>query len=782
MSVEHPLSAYRVLEIASGPGSLCGRILADLGASVVKVEPPGGDVMRTQAPLVEGVGVSFLWFNANKRLIRADMESPDGQRRIREEVGSFDLLLDGNDPGWLASHGLNPDELLQDFPELVITSVSHFGQTGPYRDWKGSSLVDFALAGSLLKCGLPDAAPCGPPYLLPYVIAGITAASASLAALWQRCRTGKGDWIDCSVIESVQAQADWTVPNYGITGHAVKRAGAGPLFRVFPADDGWVRVINLSSKQWKAVKDWLGNPSEISGPEWENPLYRATHLDIQDEVFTRHFTGRTKVELYIDGQRNGVGIVPIYSPMEVMEDAHFQDRGTFVPFKLPSGREVRAPGAFVRMGDRRPSSPLPPLDDPRGLDSLKGQREPLRPLNRPVGGPEPLSGLRVVEVGSGAVAPEICRLLGELGADVIKLESRNQLDFMRLQGSSIEASGGWSSSNRNKRSVQIDLKHSEGRRLGFTLASLADVIVENNTGGVMERLGIGYHAVASANPKVVYVSSQAFGSTGPGAGFGGFGPTNQAVSATSYLWNHPNPLRPEGVQVIHPDHLLGRMGALAAIAALTEVRRSGEGQHIDLGQAEFAIACIGEAFIESDFRSQSVESRGNESSIGAPHGVFPCSGDDQWIAITVESDEAWERLRKVVAEPTWEDPKLATVQGRLAERSLIEAQLGAWTSQLPAVQLMRLLQAENIAAGAAYAPVQVLADVHFAEREFFQTIIHPVLGAVRMEGVPFHSKRLNLMPTQRAPLFGEHTASILQEWLGLDGDEIVRLKEVGALT
>ncbi len=771
------LSPYRVLELATGPGALCGRILADLGAEVVKLEPIEGDPMRTQAPIAGGSGVSFQWFNARKSGAAVDFQDPRMQRRIRESLAEFDVLIDGNSPGWLLDHGLDPEKLMAEHPHLVITSVSHFGQTGPYRDWAGSSLVDFALAGSLLRAGLPDHAPTAPPYLLPYAIAGITAASATVAALWQRNRTGNGDWIDCATIEAIQAQADWSVPGYSTTGHMAKRAGCGPLFRLYPADDGWVRVINLSAKQWRAVKSWLGNPPELEGPEWENPLYRAAHLDVQDRVFSKHFKGRTKVELFQDGQEHGVGIVPVYNPAEVMEDAHFRARGTFVPFRLLDDTIVRAPWGFVRMSDETPG-PLPsaPDLDANNLGILSGHRE----RQAPVGGEgAPLAGIRVIEVGSGAVAPEITRVLGVLGADVIKLESKGQLDFMRLQGPNIESSSGWTSSNRNKRSVVVDMKNPEGRAVAQALARAADIIVENNTAGVMDRLGVGYADVARENPRIVYVSSQAFGATGPAAGYGGFGPTNQAISSTTYLWNHPDVEVPEGVQAIHPDHLLGRMGSMAAIAALDEMKRTGKGRHIDLGQAEFAMACIGEAFIESDASASPVIARGNESPLGVPHGVFPCAGPDEWIAVTIETDEQWQRLVEVVKEDSWKDEALASRECRLEQRDLIEAQLGAWTSQMPGVQLMRLLQSAGVPAAVLYSTIQVLADVHFAERGYFETVTHPVLGTLRMEGVPYKSRNMQLVAAQRAPLFGEHTSDVLAQWLDFDETRIAALMEAG---
>jgi crotonobetainyl-CoA:carnitine CoA-transferase CaiB-like acyl-CoA transferase len=777
MSLEQPLAPYRVLEIATGAGAFCGRVLADLGAEVTKLEPHPGDVMRTQAPLAGGTGISFLWYNAGKAGLTVDLDAPAGQERVRRALANYDVLVDGCEPGWLASHGLDPSALRRDFPHLVITSVSHFGQSGPYRDWKGSALVDFALAGCLVRSGLPDQPPCAPPYQLPYAMGGVAAAFATVAALWERGRTGEGDWLDCSVLEAVQAQADWSVPGYSATGNQAKRAGAGPVFRTYRAADGWVRVINLSIKQWEAVKRWLGNPPELAGPEWNNPLYRAANPEVPDRFFNEKCNGRTMSDLFHDAQRAGVGLVPIYAPAEAVEDAHFRERGTFVSFPLPGASSVPAPGTFVRMAGRRPSPPRPAP----GLEADAPLATVPVAVTRSGGDGLPLAGIRVIEVGSGAVGPEIARMLAVLGADTVKVESASQVDFMRLQGPDIESSAPWSSSSRNKRSLRLNLRHEEGRRLASALAACADVIVENNTAGVMDRLGIGYADVAEANPGIVYVSSQAFGATGPAAGYGGFGPTNQAVSGTTFLWNHPDPARPEGVQAIHPDHLLGRMGAMAAIAALDERRRSGRGQHIDLGQAEFAMACIGEAFIESGLLGQSAPPRGNLNPSGAPHGVFPCQGDDQWISITVEADDQWQRLAALVGEEGWDDPALATVAGRLARRDLLEAQLAAWTALQPAIQLMRRLQAAGIPAGAAYTTVQVMADVHLNERGYFQAVTHPVLGTLRMEGEPYRAENLRRAEPRPAPLFGQHTREVLRDWLALDDAAVDRLQEAGAL-
>lgn len=200
-----------------------------------------------------------------------------------------------------------------------------------------------------------------------------------------------------------------------------------------------------------------------------------------------------------------------------------------------------------------------------------------------------------------------------------------------------------------------------------------------------------------------------------------------------------------------------------------------------MGQAELAMACIGEAFIESDASGEDVTARGNANAIGAPWGVFPCVGDDTWVAITVETDEQWKALKKVVNNPDLDDPALDTVEGRLEQRELVEAQVAAYTALLPNVALMRNLQEAGVPAGAAYTTSQVLADVHLSERNWPVTIDHPVLKTLRMEGVPFKAPGIELVPSRRAPLWGEHTGEVLREWLGMTAEEVAQAQEAGAL-
>ena len=361
MPPSRPFEPYRVLEIGTGAASWCARLLADLGADVIKVEPPEGDEMRSQAPLAAGVGISFLYYNANKRGTVLDLDEASDQALLREKLAGFDILIDGNAPGWLASHGLDPAGLRAQYPGLIIVSVTHFGETGPYRDWQGSSAVDMALSSQLLRCGLPDRAPVTAPYHVPYIVAGVAAASATAAAILERNHSGSGDWIDCSIVEACATGLDWSVAGAAAAGASggQKRNGSGPLFRPFRTADGWLRIINLSARQTAAFTAWLGPNPEMQGTQWANPMFVGANRSTVEAIFARSFGARPKHELFVEAQERGVGAVPINSPNDALKDPHFNERGAFVPFPLPDGSSVLAVGGMARMDGALPRPPGP---------------------------------------------------------------------------------------------------------------------------------------------------------------------------------------------------------------------------------------------------------------------------------------------------------------------------------------------------------------------------------------------------------------------------------------
>jgi crotonobetainyl-CoA:carnitine CoA-transferase CaiB-like acyl-CoA transferase len=689
------------------------------------------------------------------------LDTPWNSEGVEARLSSLDVLVDGLPPDGLAARGLDPDRLSKDHPGLVILHLSHFGQDGPYRDWAGGSLIDFALGGSLIRCGRATEAPLPPPAEIGDSIGGITGVLATLAVVAERSRADSGgDRIDCSISEACLATSDWSIPIRSLMGTTTPRNGAGPLYPVYRVKDGFVRVLNLSPKQWRAFMTWIGKPPELAAAEWESLPYRAANPETIDLVFEREFGHRTREELYHEGQRAGVSVVPVYAPEDIAGDAHFSERRTLAKVDFPGLGKISVPRSFVRLGRGSiPADPEPPSE--RTAIPAPQERERLAPgLD--------FSKLRVVEIGSGGVAPEASRHLALFGADVVKVEHLSAPDVLRTTGGPgmHEYTGSWASSNRNKRSVEIDLKTPEGRSQIFELLSQADVFFENNSGGVCDRLGIGYEAVSAANPRIIYCSSQIFGATGKASAYSGFGPSNHAASGLAHLWSAPDNPKPEGNQLVHPDHLAGKMLAIAAIAALIDRQRSGLGNFVDLGQAEFAMATIGEIFVEASLAGKAAR-RGQNHPSFAPHGVFATLLPDEWVAISVETDEQWNGLKRVLGDPDWaQNPQLAEAGGRLAQRERLAQGVSSWTTTKARPFIVNALQREGVPAMQLLHPVEQLADPHLNARGAFETLVHPLAGIGRFEGLPFHFKQRPKPTGERAPLLGEQTAAVLSDWLG----------------
>lgn len=743
-----PLSGYRVVETGGGAAAMAGRLLASLGATVIRVEPAAGDPMRSSDPR-STIAPRYAWYTLDKHIIRTDDTAV-----LPGLAGEADLLVEDLGPGVL-----DPAALRAANPGLVVLSLSPYGQDGPYRDWAGSALTTFALGGSLFRSGRATEAPLPPPVELADTIGGITGVLAAVASLVARKSTADGDTIDCSIAEACLATSDWGVSIRSLMGTTMPRNGAGPVYPVYRVADGFVRVLNLSAKQWNSFVAWMNNPPEFAAPEWQILPWRAANADVIDLVCEREIGHRKREELFHEGQQRGVSIVPVYAPEDVPGDAHFRERQALAEVTHPEAGTLNIPRSFVRFGKGViPPAPAAPVIG--GSGGFAGGRVEPPGLD--------FTKLRVVELGSGGVAPEAARHFGLLGADVIKVEHPSAMDFLRGSGGPgmHEYTGTFSSSNRNKRSIQLDLKTEEGRGTLFRLLSMADVFFENNSGGVCDRLGIGYEAVAAVNPRIVYASSQMMGATGPASSYSGFGPSNHAVSGIAHLWSAPDNPKPEGNMLVHPDHLAGKALAIAALAALGERQRTGRGCFIDLAQAEFAMATIGEAFAEVSLLG-SAQRRGQQHPAFVPHGVFPTVVNDEWVAIAVETDAQWARLREALGNPDWAaDAALDTIAGRLASREAITAGLTAWTTPRTRPFIVNHLQRFGVPAMQVMAPVDQLADVHLNERGAFATIIHPLSGPARFEGQPFRFQRLQLVPESPAPILGAHTADVLREWLG----------------
>jgi len=392
----------------------------------------------------------------------------------------------------------------------------------------------------------------------------------------------------------------------------------------------------------------------------------------------------------------------------------------------------------------------------------------------------PLAGVRVVDFTQVVAGPYATLQLALYGAEVIRVESRARMDPWRFRDGNDDPNGSrpFADQSKGKRSVTINLKTPEGVELVRRLAALSDVVAENFSAGVLDRLGLGYAALRQVRPDLIFLSMPGLGNSGPHRDYLSFGPNLMALCGMTYLWNHPDLPEPVGSQTSYPDYLAGLHAAFAVMAALHYRDRTGEGQFIDLAQSEVTASALGPAIMEALANGREARPRGNSSPSAAPHGCYRCAGEDQWLAIAVETDAQWEALVGALGHPAWAtEPALATFAGRRAARAALDRHLEAWTCQHAAREAMELLQAAGVPAGVVASGHDVLTDPQLRAREFVVAYDHPRLGHVELPGAPVRFSAAPARTEQYGPLLGADNAYVFGELLGLSSAEQAALAE-----
>ncbi len=794
------------MDTAEERGELCGRILCDLGAEVIRVEPPGGSPSRRIGPCVAGTDTSlaFALRNAGKRSVCLDLTTDPDRNRLFGLLDGADVWIDSRPGAGNRTAELDPRSVLARTPRLVVAVLSDFGLTGPHRDYLGSDMIAVATGGMLYRSGAPEKPPVMIPGTLGYDTLAVSAAVGIVLACIERRHSGRGQVLDVSAQEAVANLADWSVPLYSTLGIFQHREGAGS-YPIYRCKDGWVRMLIFSKRHWQAVLDWIGRPEELLDPALEDYWARFAARPLIDEHLGRFFRDWTKIAAAEEAQRRGLAATPLLTAAEAIDNPHSRARDGFIEREIAPGLRARIPSGFyiidgVRIGPRSRAPAAGEHDaefaDAAGIcekttvfanpmDRRPAPSSPAPAVPSRLDAPAllPFDGVFAVDLGVGVAGPEVGRLLVEYGAEVVKVESSTAPDFVRtvIPG---PVNAPFTSSNRGKKSLGVNLKTEEGSALVRRLIAQADILIENSATGVLERLGLDPASLLRENPRLIVFSTRLLGSDGPWKNWIGYGPNAHAASGLQYLWNYPEDVdRPAGSTNIHPDHYTGRLGTLAVAAALIRRERCGQGMHIDVAQFEVLQQLIGDLLAAESVAPGTVGPRGNDSELGVPWGVYPCAGDDEWCVVNVRTDEQWRALRECLQSDGWtnDDSSLDHIEGRRKRKQEIDAALQRWTRKREPMQAMHELQEAGVPAGAVEHPAMQVADPHLKARGFFRVIQQAQLGDVTVEGPCFRGERLLPRAVGSAPLLGEHTREICSARLGLAPADIERLLASGVL-
>jgi benzylsuccinate CoA-transferase BbsF subunit len=401
----------------------------------------------------------------------------------------------------------------------------------------------------------------------------------------------------------------------------------------------------------------------------------------------------------------------------------------------------------------------------------------------------PLKGIRIADftwIGAGSFTT---KLFADFGADVIKIESATRPDALR--GSrpyrdgvpGVNRSGYFADRNTSKRSIALNLKSERGRALAKKLISASDIVANNFSPGTMEKFGLGYEAVREFKPDIIYLAMSMQGASGPDHRYLGFGLTIGALTGLQFLSGAAD-REPAGTGTNYPDHVPNPChAAFALLAALRHRRKTGEGQFIDLAQTEPMISLLGPAIMQFTANGVTPERSGNVRLPKVPCGVYPCAGEDQWIAISAWSDRSWTALVRVIGKSEWLGSELSRLDQRIARRQSIDADLGQVTRGWNAEELMSVLQKNGVAAGVVRTAADVIEkDPQLRARGHWIYLDHPEMGRSLYNAPAFRISGFADVPSTPAPLLGQHTHDVCRDLLGLSEGEIGALQSEGVLT
>ncbi|MGK2965131.1 MAG: CaiB/BaiF CoA transferase family protein [Tepidiformaceae bacterium] len=817
-----PLDGIRVIDIANHRGELGGRLLADLGAEVIKVEPPGGSPSRRMAPFRDGregePDGSLYWASVSlgKKSVVLDITQDGDRAKLRELLAGADIFLESFDPGYLATLGLGYDDVKAANPALVYVSVTPFGQDGPRAHDQATDITLQSAGGLVSLQGDKDRRPIpvGQPNQAAFHAGGQAAADA-IIALNERRSSGLGQYIDVSM----QTAMVWTLmnatgypPNQGTNppGTCEQRVGSSAsalamfgidvdMPTVWECQDGYLTaafgVGAVGAKSLAAMVTWMDSEgyldehkdlTEVNWLMWTVDLLEG-RLDIEKPrrlvpLVESFIKTRGKMELLERGVSHSILIAPFFSTQDLVEDRQMQERGYWTEI---AGVKHPGPMAFTTAYDLRPVTPAPSLGADQAVANTP--HTPLAPA--PTSGlrSNAFKGLKVADFAWVGVGPIIAKALSDHGATVVHVESEGRPDVLRTAPpfkngqSDLNLSQFQPNFNSSKLGLACNLSAPEGQALAHKLIDWADVVVESFTPGAMARLGLGYDDLSKDRPDLIMLSTCLRGQTGPHRAYAGFGGQGAALGGLHYItgWKDRPPAGPWGA---YTDFITPRYGVSLLTAAIWDRARTGKGTFIDLSQVEASIHFMEPQVLDYTVNGRVTEAQEDRNLYSSPNGVFEVVGQGRYVALGCETPAQWRALRGAVAPlAPFGDASFDDLAVRQANADVIDAALRPWFADKDPWKVTADLQAAGVPISVVEFPSDLYEDPQLIHRGFFVTLDHAKMGPTPYDGLVSKFSGMPVGPLGPGPALGQHTDMVLSEILGLSEDEVVELAVAGVL-
>ena len=733
----------RVLELGGFAAGFCGRLFVHAGAEVVRVD--GATSPVTDAWVSERAMEMFL--HTGKR--RVSFTEPAMLKRLA--MGADVVVAEGMPEelealGWESLGGIR-------------VAITPFGMTGPRRQWHASASVLLAMGGHTYLMGDPGAVPLTVPgHYTEYQSGqyGYIAAAACLNDI-STSGTSPGRSIDISMLETLLSLSQMTTVMWTCSGKVRTRHGSnfGILYpaNMFPCADGWFH-ITATPRFWGAFTRMLGRPDLEHDPRFDTGLKRNENQDALDQIIFETLGQKTRAEIQRLGERARVPMGVLKELDEVLVDPHLSARDFW---RTVEG--IRVPSLGFRIHDASVSA----RDGvPVAKDSVARRRGPSGTRERVsmADGTQPLAGVRILDLTHVWAGPLGTRILGDLGAELVKVErpmGRGPASGVQGVGNYLGGDKGedpWNRQgvfvklNRNKKSLAIDLKTADGRRVFLDLVRAADVVIENFSARSMRSLNLGYDVLRAANERIIYVSMPGYGTVGPYSDRVAYGPSVEAMTGLDAVMGY-SPSEPRNTGIALPDAIAGVTAAVAVVTALNRRESTGKGTFVDQSMHESAVSLLGEFLIEKQLGGNP-QPMGNAHPAHAFSDVLRTRGEDEWIAVTCRTE---------------------------ADRATLDEVLGNDATAHDKHDLAARLQAAGIAAGPVNITPDFFADPQVSARRFFVRLEREDLPSTPIPGSPIVIDG-DFAPShwRPAPRLGEHNRQVLKDWLGYEADETERLQ------